>query len=182
MRTRLVALVVASVALVSGVVVATGVAGATGTPEAPALKAGSPGTFDIVGNVKQKLVLNTAVLSKLPSKTLTVTFQAGSQTETHTFTGPLLRDVLDLAGPQFDAAVKNDRLRHYISVTGSDGYQVLVAWGEIDPDFANQNILLATTQDGVSLAGEGPRLVVPSDGRGGRYVSGVARVRLDRGR
>jgi len=65
---------------------------------------------------------------------------------------------------------------------GSDGYQVLVAWGEIDPDFANQDILLAVMQDGASLADQGPRLVVPSDGRGGRYVSGVARIRLDRGR
>jgi hypothetical protein len=181
MRRRLIALV-ASVVLVGAVAIATGVAGATGTSDGPALKAGSPGTFDIVGNVKQRLVLNTAVLDKLPSKTLDVTFRAGSASEQHTFTGPLLRDVLALAGQQFDPAVKNDKLRHYVSVTGSDGYQVLVAWGEIDPDFENKDVLLATAQDGVSLADEGPRLVVPGDDRGGRYVSGVARVRLDRGR
>jgi DMSO/TMAO reductase YedYZ molybdopterin-dependent catalytic subunit len=166
----------------AGVALATGIAGASGTPHIPALKQGAPGTFQIVGNVKQPLVLNTAVLSHLPSKTLDVTFRAGSSTESHTFTGPLLRDVLELAGPQFDPAIKNDKLNHYVSVRGSDGYQVLVAWGEIDPEFANQDILLAYTQDGTSLADEGPRLVVPGDGRGGRYVSGVVRVKLDRGR
>jgi hypothetical protein len=170
------------VALLAGVVIATGVAGAKDASGIQSVSPSSPGAFDVVGNVKQRLVLNTAVLDLLPSKTLDVTFQAGPTTEHHTFTGPLLRDVLALAGPQFDPAVKNDKLRHYVSVTGSDGYQVLVAYGEIDPDFENKDVLLATTQDGVSLADRGPRLVVPGDSRGGRYVSGVARVRLDRGR
>jgi hypothetical protein len=40
--------------------------------------------------------------------------------------------------------------------------------------------LLATTQDGVSLADQGPRLVVPGDIAGGRYVTGVVRVRIDK--
>jgi hypothetical protein len=182
MRSKLVATVAALAALVSAVVIATGVAGATGTAAIPKVAASSPGAFDIVGNVKQRLVLNTAVLDLLPAKTLTVSYQSGSATETHTFKGPLLRDVLALAGPRFDPAIRNDKLRHYVSATGSDGYMAIVAWGEIDPDFADQDILLATTEDGQSLADEGPRLVVPSDGRGGRYVFGVARIRLDRGR
>jgi hypothetical protein len=42
-----------------------------------------------------------------------------------------------------------------------------VAWGEIDPDFANKSVLLAVTQDGQSLADTGPRLVVPGDGEAG---------------
>jgi DMSO/TMAO reductase YedYZ molybdopterin-dependent catalytic subunit len=179
---RLIALCAAIAALVAGVVVATGVAGATGTRNNTRSVEGGPGTFAITGNVKHRLVLNTAVLSRVPSKTLTVTYKSGSATETHTFTGPLLREVLELAGPQFDPAIKNDKLNHYVSATGSDGYQALVAWGEFDPDFGNEDILLAVTQDGQSLADAGPRLVVPGDARGGRYVSGVVRVRLDRGR
>jgi hypothetical protein len=43
-------------------------------------------------------------------------------------------------------------------------------------------ILLAFAEDGESLAAEGPRLVVPGDIRGGRYVFGVETVRLDRAR
>lgn len=178
---RRIALIAITVALVAGVVAATGVAG-TGTREVRSVQQGSPGSFEVVGNVKHRLVLNTAVLALLPSQELTVTFLSGSTEETQTFKGPLLTDVLQLAGPQFDPAVKNDKLRHYVFTTGSDGYQALVAYGELDPDFGGKQILLATTQDGQSLADQGPRLVVSGDKRGGRYVSGVVRVRLDRGR
>jgi hypothetical protein len=177
MRIKLVALLASVVVLAGGVAVA----GATSSPDIPKVSKSAPGAFDVVGHVKQRLVLNTAVLDLLPAKTLTVTYKSGAGTETHTFKGPLLRDVLALAGPVFDPTIKNDKLRHYVSATGSDGYQAIVAYGEIDPDFGNQDILLATTQDGASLADQGPRLVVPGDARGGRYVSGVVRIRLDAG-
>ena len=63
----------------------------------------------------------------------------------------------------------------------SDGYQAIVAWGEIDRGFENKEVLLAVTEDGRPLDDEGPRLVVPGDIRGGRYVTGVTRIRLERG-
>jgi hypothetical protein len=109
-----------------------------------------------------------------------VTYRAGTATEQHVFTGPLLLDVLTRAIPRFDAAIKNDKLRHYISVTASDAYQALAAYGEIDPSFESKQILLAVTQDGASLADQGPRLVVPGDLAGGRYVTGVVKVKLDK--
>lgn len=77
---------------------------------------------------------------------MTVAFQTGSNTQRHTFTGPLLLDVLSSASPRFDPRVKNDSL------------------------------------DGVSLADQGPRLVVPGDAKGERYVSNVVRIRLGRSR
>jgi len=49
-----------------------------------------------------------------------------------------------------------------------------VAWGRVRPE--GQQILLAVTQNGASLAQEGPRLVVPGDSSGGRCVTGVSRV------
>ena len=96
--------------------------------------------------------------------------------------GFLLFDVLNLLKPQFDPDVKNDRLRFYVSATATDDYQAIVAWGELDPGFENKPILLAVTQDGQSLASQGLRLVVPDDIRGGRYVSLVETIRLDRAR
>ena len=84
--------------------------------------------------------------------------------------------------PEFDPDIKNDKLRVYVSATGTDDYQAIVAWGEFDPDFEAKLILLAVTQDGQSLAAEGLRLVVPGDIRGGRYVSLIDTVRLDRAR
>jgi len=43
---------------------------------------------------------------------------------------------------------------------------------------AGKQILLAVTQNGASLAQEGPRLVVPDDSSGGRCVTGVSSVQL----
>ena len=37
-------------------------------------------------------------------------------------------------------------------------------------------MLLAVTQDGVELDKQGPRLIMPGDVKGGRYVSGVVRL------
>jgi hypothetical protein len=144
-------------------------------------KASTAGTFVVTGNVKQKLRLNAATLAALPNQqTVEVTFLAGGTPETHVFTGPLLVDVLAKAGPNFDPAIKNDKLRHFVSVTASDDYQALVAYGELDPSFENKKVLLAVTQDGIALDDQGPRLVVPGDKFGGRYVTGVARVNLDK--
>lgn len=57
-----------------------------------------------------------------------------------------------------------------------DGYQAVIAWGEIDPDFGNQPILVAYEQDGKPL--DGLQLIVPDDAHGGRYVSGLVNLSL----
>jgi len=142
------------------------------------------GSFLIDGKLEHPMLLSTEEIADLLATTnphvYTVTFQAGTAVETHTFTGYLLYDVLTFLGPKFDPAVRNDKLRFHASATGSDGYQAIVAWGEFDPTFENKAVLLAFTQDGKSLAGGGPRLVVPGDIRGGRYVSDVVSIRLER--
>ncbi|MGH2944268.1 MAG: hypothetical protein ACRDLN_16000, partial [Solirubrobacteraceae bacterium] len=128
-----------------------------------------------------ELRLDVAELAAMPDQQrVEVTYRAGSETERHVFTGPLLLDVLGQAGPRFDPAVKNDKLRHYVSVTASDAYQALLAYGELDPAFESKPVLLAVTQDGAPFAGGRPRLIVPGDAAGGRYVTDVVRIRIDR--
>ncbi|MGD9527603.1 hypothetical protein [Pseudonocardia sp.] len=46
------------------------------------------------------------------------------------------------------------------------------------PDFGNRGILLAVTQDGADLTR--PRLVVPGDVKGGRYVSDIVQLHITR--
>lgn len=142
------------------------------------------GSVVITGELEDRVFLTFEEFAALPLtlRELTVTFRAGSVVETHKFTGFLLLDVLNFLHPQFDPDVRNDKLRFYVSATGTDDYQAIVAWGEFDPDFEGKPILLAVTQDDVSLADEGPRLVVPDDVRGGRYVSLIDTIRLDRAR
>jgi hypothetical protein len=165
--------------LVVAALIVSGIAEAGGKPfERPV------GSVVITGELEDRLFLTFEQFEALPLTlhTLTVTFQAGQAVEQHTFTGFLLIDVMNFLKPQFDPDVRNDRLRFYVSATGTDDYQAIVAWGEFDPGFENKQIMLAVTQDGNTLAAEGVRLVVPNDIRGGRYVSLVDTVRLDRAR
>lgn len=100
----------------------------------------------------------------------------GGHSRGFTFEGALLVDVLTAAEPAFDPDRKNDALQHSVLVTATDNYQAIVAWGEIDPEFEGKEVMLAFAQDGQPLAR--PRLVVPGDERGGRYVTDVIRVSL----
>jgi Oxidoreductase molybdopterin binding domain len=182
-RSRLRPLAVAVIAIVAALAVSVSGVLAHDPPRHKPPKAPVAGSFVVTGNVQHRLRLNVADLAAMANQqTVEVTYHAGTGDEHRVFTGPLLLDVLAKAGPSFDPAIKNDKLRHYISVTASDAYQGLVAYGELDPSFENKKVLLAVTQDGASLADQGPRLVVPGDAAGGRYVTGVVKVKLDKPR
>jgi molybdenum ABC transporter molybdate-binding protein len=118
-------------------------------------------------------------LSKLPAETVNVSFQAGQGTTQASFTGTRLLNVFDAAG---GAKLPNDsnnaKLRTTVMVTGADGYQVALGWGELDPEFGAAPILLAYEQDGKPMGDKQgmARLVVPGDKRGGRYVSTVKSI------
>ena len=152
----------------------------TSAPDIPTSVGLPAGKVLVIGDIARTQVLDVAALRKLPSKTVTVTFMSGSGVEHHVYVGPRLVDVLTQAAPRFDPSIKNDKLRHYISVSATDGYRALVAYGEIDPSFENKDVLLATSEDGHPLDADGPRLVVPGDISGGRYVSNVNRVFLQK--
>ncbi|WP_329113371.1 molybdopterin-dependent oxidoreductase [Streptomyces sp. NBC_01465] len=94
----------------------------------------------------------------------------------HTFEGPLLREVVASAGPAFDVRRRKDRSRFVLAVSGGDGHHTVLSWAEIDADFGNTPVLLATHLDGEGLDGQGSQLVVPSDRCGARYVSAITRV------
>ncbi|GAA3732591.1 molybdopterin-dependent oxidoreductase [Streptomyces tremellae] len=96
----------------------------------------------------------------------------------HSFSGPLLRDVVADAGPVFGGPGRKARAGFVLAVDGGDGHGTVLSWAEIDADFGNVPVLLATDMDGRGLEAEGAQLVVPSDHCGARYVSAVTAVRL----
>ncbi|WP_237530372.1 molybdopterin-dependent oxidoreductase [Streptomyces sp. SID3212] len=96
----------------------------------------------------------------------------------HTFEGALLRDVIAAASPDFGGLRRKDRTRYLLAVTGGDGHHTVLSWAEVDADFGNVPILLATSMDGRGLDAEGSQLVVPSDHCGARYVSAITSVWL----
>ena len=63
----------------------------------------------------------------------------------------------------------------------SDGYEAVFSLGEIDPNFGNQQDLVAYADTAWQLGG-GPdgfaRIVVPGDYLGGRYVSNITSIEV----
>jgi DMSO/TMAO reductase YedYZ molybdopterin-dependent catalytic subunit len=133
-------------------------------------------TVEVGGRVSHPLVLSTADLARFPSHQLNAAYITPAGSTHHLFRGPTLFDVLTAAKPRFDPRVKSDSLRYAVLITALDGYQAVLSWAEIDPTGAGKEILLARSADGVDMPR--PRLVVPGDAHGGRYVSDVVRVRL----
>jgi hypothetical protein len=90
-------------------------------------------------------------------------------------------NVFDAAGgAKLPTDFNNAKLRVTVMVTGADGYQVALGWGELDPDFGAAPILLAYSSGGQPMGDKQgmARLVVPGDKRGGRYVSTVKSIEL----
>ena len=140
------------------------------------LRAPAPKRVAIVGAVKKPKRLTTKGLNKFKQHRVTVKYTAGGKPERHEFRGPKLVKVMNASKPRFDPDVKNHALAFAVLATATDKYRAVVSWGEIDPEFANKKVLVATRQDGKKL--KRPRLVVPGDTAGGRYVSDLLRLRL----
>lgn len=60
--------------------------------------------------------------------------------------------------------------------TAGPQHHTVLSWAEIDPDFGNAPVLLATRMDDEELDAAGTQLVVPSDRCGARYVSAVTGI------
>jgi DMSO/TMAO reductase YedYZ molybdopterin-dependent catalytic subunit len=135
-------------------------------------------TVVVDGAVAHPLRLTFAALRAYPRHAERVRYRTSTGPETHTFRGALLYDVLQAAQPTFDPNVKNDQLRYAILVKASDGYEATLSWAEIDPDYADRQVLLAYNQDNAPLDFQGAHLTVPGDTYGGRYVYGVFSITL----
>ncbi|MCC6177397.1 MAG: molybdopterin-dependent oxidoreductase [Chloroflexi bacterium] len=151
-------------------------------PSAPAALAqgGYAESFVLTGLVEKPKTFTQADLQTYPSVTLTAAFGAGQGFQSGKFTGVQLWDLLQEAKVQLDPARNNDRLRKYVVVTGSDGYDAIFSLAELDPDFGAEIVLIAYAKDGQPLGpSEGmARAVIGTDKRGGRLVSNVVRIEV----
>lgn len=136
------------------------------------------GALHVDGQVLNALTLTPDDLrNNYASHTMDVTYLSGENTVTTSFTGVLLWDILNSAQVNFNADVRNDKLSLFIVASATDNYQAVIAWGEIDPEFGNQPIMVAYDEAGQPLGDSGPlRLIVPGDARGGRYVSNLVNL------
>lgn len=131
------------------------------------------GAVSLEGAVTAPRVLASTDLGSLPKSTVQVQYGSSKGPEQHTETGVLLADVIP-ADALATTDKKNDLLSFGVLAVGADGYSALVSYGEVSPDFGNRGILVSLEEDGAPLAT--PRLVVPGDVKGGRYVSDLVRL------
>ena len=132
----------------------------------------------ISGAVSQPLALSLEDLAALPRTRVTAT-EHGS---TATYEGVALTEVLRKAGAPLGKDLHGKAMASYVLVTARDGYRVVFALPELDPDFsdASLRIILADTADGKPLPEkQGPvRIVVPQEKKGARSIRMVESIEV----
>jgi len=131
-------------------------------------------TIAVSGRVQHPGTVSLKDLQALPRAAVSISFETSHGAESATYAGALLWTVVGNAQP-IDEPGKNARLRHTLMVTGRDGYEVALSWGELDPDFEGKTVILAYEKDGKPID-DGVRLIVPGDHHGGRAVKDVASI------
>lgn len=120
-------------------------------------------------------VMTSQEIGALPAVQVTVAVEPGHGPPQRTYEGPLLWAVLERAGV-VHADKFREQVRQMVTVAGSDGYTVLLALGEISPEFEGKQVIVAERADGQPLASGHLRLIVPGEKRAGRSVRDLVRI------
>jgi DMSO/TMAO reductase YedYZ molybdopterin-dependent catalytic subunit len=125
-------------------------------------------TLVVAGAVKTPLTLTLADLKKMPRTTVTVTEDG---TDVH-YEGVLLAEILKRAGAPGGAGLRGKALASYLLCEAKDGYRVVFALAEFDPDFSDNPIIVADSRDGKPLFDDqGPfRVMAPHDKKAARGI------------
>ena len=169
MKTALSLLLFAAIAEVEARSQAPSVPAATGTANVSL-------TIEVGG--AKPLMLTVADLSKFP-RTSVKTSEDGIEIS---YGGVLLSELLRIAGAPVGAALQGKDLATCLVAEARDGYRVVYALAEFDPDFNDNPVIVADTRDGRPLRDhQGPfRLVAPKEKRGARSIRMLTRLRLVR--
>jgi hypothetical protein len=92
---------------------------------------------------------------------------------------PLL-SVLEKGGLNLGETLRGKRMASCLLVEAADGYKVVIALPELDPEFTNKQVALAYLRDGKPLdEKEGPyRIVIPDEKRMARWVRQVTTLKI----
>jgi len=136
----------------------------------------APPTVQVTGAVKQALNLSADDLTKMPRASVR-TSSNGMET---VYEGVWLHEVLKHAGVPQGGELRGKALASYVLAEAQDGYQVVFSLGELDPEFIDNEILLADTANGKPLFGAQGRfrLVAPKDKVGARSVRMLTRIEV----
>jgi DMSO/TMAO reductase YedYZ molybdopterin-dependent catalytic subunit len=140
----------------------------------------APDSIALSGAVDHPRDLKLADLAKEPATTEAIFLHTGHGVVTGDFTGALLWTLLSEAGVKLDPNIKNDVVRHTVTITGADGYSATLSLGEIAPEFGGEQAIIAYQVDGKPIENGGgfARLIVPGDKGAGRAVSAVTSIEV----
>ena len=136
-------------------------------PQRPALQ--------VVNQAAKSFDYELADLAKFPQRTVMAKDHKG---ELATYTGVSLAAVLQKSDIPLGSALKGPALANFLLIEAHDKYTVLFSLPEVDPDWTDNDILLATSRNGEPLdATHGPlQLIAPRDKRQSRWVKQVIRL------
>lgn len=134
-------------------------------------------TLTISGEVTKPLTLQPTDLKALPHTEITAADRDGKERR---YAGVALITLLNQAGASTGAVLKGKNLTKYVVVKAADGYEVVFALAELDPDFSTRTILLADSVNGTLLTdGVGPyRVVVPGEKKPARWIRQVTAIEV----
>ena len=146
--------------------------------------AAAPSTsLTVTGAVLDPATYDAAALAALPQAGEAVTYTAAGAPVSAVFSGPTLQSLVAAAMVDTNLAARNAIIPYYLTATGSDGYRVVYALAEIDPNFAGGGAsppLVATSVNGGTLGAAGfARTTAPRDRAGGRYDSNLVNLDIE---
>jgi DMSO/TMAO reductase YedYZ molybdopterin-dependent catalytic subunit len=145
---------------------------------APAAAQAGPAVVHVTGAVTQPLALSLQDLAAMP-RTMVKAQEHGNEA---TYEGVALTEILLKAGAPLGSLLRGKAMASYVLVTAHDGYRVVFALPELDPDFSDtaRQIILADTVDGKPLSGNAApvRIVVPQEKKGARWIRMVETIEV----
>jgi len=130
-------------------------------------------TLTLQGRLAHPHSFSLADLRAMPAVTVEVLHAGHNGGQINHYTGVLLWTLVN-AAELVDENGPRTHLQHTIRATGQDGYSVVLAIGEIEPDFEGKQVLVAYEQDGRALTNL--KLVVPADAKAGRSVRDLVAI------
>ncbi len=116
-----------------------------------------------------------ATLAALPHTTVTVYNEHAKATQTYSGV-PLIDLLVKLGVPD---KPRGKQLKIYLVAVGSDGYEVVYSLGEVTPDVHDATVLVADSEDGKPITGDGPlKIVATREKRPARWVRNLVAVRV----
>jgi hypothetical protein len=145
---------------------------------------GLSASFDISGDVVYSRSFSRRSLQAFIPSVTVQDYPPGPTRNRRAFIGVPLWNLLNSIGIKVNLTVKNDLLRKYVTITGTDCYQAVFSIGELDPDLGGtpETIVAYGQWAGGKVTPLGQdgfaRLIVPGDKQGARRVRNIVHIKV----